>query len=170
MTRAWNGCFGNVLLAILVLGCDAGEPIPPQVETNALFPGTELIEVARPAPGCVVAPQPVFEWIATGQRFVMSAVFESNISVTERTINNPESAVWAWHPGLKAGTEGLVQWSDGAELTDSTFVPLGPNASLEVGRPYIWAVWAWDDGGFKVTHSSPQVFFRVDTVPFVTCP
>ncbi len=167
-----NAASGMAVVLLGALACDASAPEPSTIDTNALFAGTEMIEVGRPTPGCVVEPQPIFEWFATGKRLVAGAVFRSNISVSQGTISNPGAAVWIWHSGLTSGREGFVRWSQGVTVQDSVLEPVEPVDSLEIGRSYVWAVWAWDDQGLEVTHSSPEIFFNVDTIPFVdsACP
>ena len=167
-----NAVSGMVVLLLGVLACGVSDPAGPAEATiaNHVFAGTQLIDVGRPTVGCVVDPHPILEWFATGQPLVAGAVFSTNISVSQGTISNRGAAVWIWHSGLTSGREGFVRWSQGVTIQDSVFVPVEPVDSLEIGRSYVWAVWAWDEQGIAVTHSSAEIFFTVDTIPFVDSP
>jgi hypothetical protein len=128
--------------------------------TNTVFPQTFLIE-ARVQIVCTSAgPQLVFTWQSTGQPLVFVGVFDENIAVAGGRIVNSDANIWAWHSGLGRGREGNVLFSQGRDVRDGI---LQENATdLVDGETYAWAVWAWDDSGTVVSHSSREQTFRVD--------
>lgn len=164
--HAWNGL---LLLVVVSLGAcedpvDFDDPFG-----NLLFPGRTPIEIATPGEQCTVPPTPQFVWHATGKRLVHAAVFAENIDVRDGRIANPAANVWAWHSGLGTGAEGLVRYEDGVDVRDGVLQEGAEPTPLQQGSSYVWAVWAWNESGTQVTHSSAPIFFTVDSTG-VGCP
>lgn len=164
------------IIAILLLmssGCGGGGPpaVRPLDEPlgNPIFPGAIRILVATPGSGCVVGTQPTFTWTVTGQRIVYVGLFRSNIAVRDGRIVNTEDNIWAWHSGLGTAREGNVPFGAGRDVINGVLQMDRPPTTLDESSTYVWAVWAWDELGRAVTHSSLETFFVVNSGA-VTCP
>ena len=145
--------------------------VPLDSLLNTVVPGTVRIDARVPGFGCVTSTSPRFAWEATGRDLVMLGVFIENIAIGRGGITNPTANVWAWHTGLGLGREGSVSWGDGIAVQDGEFRSDLPIVPLPSNVSFIWAVWAWDDSGLAITHSSPEMFFTTDTLAAaITCP
>jgi hypothetical protein len=158
---------GSFFMCILITGCGRGPLEPPVDEEfdNPVFAGAKLIEIGSPGPLCSVSTQPTFSWKATGQQLDFVGIFVANIAVRAGQIVNVEANVWAWNSGLGTGREGNVFYTQGVPVRGGV---LDPPATVPPPLPpgnYVWAVWAWDSLGMKVTHSSEEIFFTADTLP-----
>ena len=59
------------------------------------------------------------------------------------------------------GREGNVEYTDGCDVLNGVLKLDSPPTPLIHGQSYIWAIWAWDDEGLKITYSSQEMFFTV---------
>lgn len=138
------------------LGTVIYEAIPnPSV---LLFDDTTPIDLFTPGKNAVLTTAtPTFSWQRTTRNLVVVGVFDNPIRVSNGRIENEDDLVWIWHTGLPDGDEGNILFSEGA---GSYYGQQSPEP-LEVGQSYYWAVWAWNNEGAIVTHSSPQSRFSV---------
>lgn len=146
-----------------LLNCtDAG--IPPDYELeNAVFTHADyLIITGIPGFDSVTTATPIFTWNATGQKLVFLGIFNDNIVIYDNEIDNVENNIWAWHTGLGTGREGSVRFEDGRDVINGELQENEPPTPLTSGDSYTWAVWAWDDEGLIITHSSQEMFFTVE--------
>lgn len=171
----WPGLF--LVASMMGLGCGALAPCDPLFEAcpiedaglfNPVFPDAELVTLGSPNL-CVVNRTPTFTWESTGQRLVFAGIFSRNVTIVRQSIGNTVDNVWAWHTGLGTGREGNVAFGDGVAVIDGEVVVGSAAAPLVQGRAYVWVVWAWDFIGRKITHSSPEAFFTVDSAASATC-
>ncbi len=140
------------------LGTVLYEPIPNPNEL--VFEGETRIALAAPAENAVLSTtNPTFSWTPTNSNLVFAGIFAEPIRVSDGRIVNESDIVWVWHTGLPAGIEGSVSFSQGVRNYDSS----EPPEPLQSGQSYFWAVWAWNNQGTAMTHSSPQS--RFTTVP-----
>src|SRR5258708_1452037 len=97
----------GVAFSILGTACSGGSVVKPSDDplNNPMFSGAALISIGGPGSGCRVSSQPVFTWAATGKRLVYAGVFSENVTVSEGTIVNTNTNVWAWHSGLGTARE-----------------------------------------------------------------
>jgi hypothetical protein len=149
-----------ILLIFLFVSCEGEQPLDPDLQ-NALFPNTKLIEIGIPVFGDTVSNMPAFSWQATGKKFVYLAIFSDRIIIKEDKIVNFEDNVWAWHSGLGTGREGSIYFSDGVDVVGGK-LQTGTPSPLISGREYVWAVWAWENDGIKVSESSKEMYFIVE--------
>jgi hypothetical protein len=152
------------LATILYISCSQapGAAPPPDQSLptpNPIFPGAILITVGVPQANSTVSTTPEFSWEATGQQLVFLAVFNTNIIVSNNAIANPQNIVWAWNTGLGTGREGSVFFSDGESVVNGKLAPNSPPTPLISGQTYVWAVWAWDNNGYKISNASTETFF-----------
>jgi len=137
---------------------------------NPIFSNSEFIEARTPVFDDTIQTNPTFTWKVTGQRFVFLGIFSENIIVKDNSIINTSANVWSWHSGLGAGREGNVKFSDGVDVKDGKLQEGKPATSLKSGQSYVWAIWAWDNLGTRITHSSQEMFFTNESIPPPTAP
>jgi len=115
-----------------------------------------------PEKGAIISTdEPRFAWIASGNSLVFSGVFNKPISFQNNTIVNNADLVWVWHSGLDRGREGDVSFYEGVNVLNGELDNSTQPVPLEKGRSYYWAVWAWDEDGLKITHSSEESYFTI---------
>lgn len=150
-------------LALLNFNC-GGPDRPEDYELeNAVFTKAKyLIFTGKPEFDSITTTTPTFTWNITGQKLVFLGIFDDNIKTKGNKIINVENNIWAWHTGLGKGREGNVKYEDGCDVIDSELQVDKSPTPLTSGNSYTWAVWAWDDEGLKITHSSQEMFFTVE--------
>jgi hypothetical protein len=162
----WRTVIGLAALVLLIPACAGdGYPTAPEDDEfdNAVFSHVNrLIEISQPAMNSTTTTTPSFAWRATGRRFVYVGVFEDNIVVRDRDVVNVQDNIWAWHTGLGTSNDGGAEWADGVDVVDGRLRVGSPPTPLAPDRDYVWAVWAWDNAGFNITHSSVEVFFTTE--------
>lgn len=153
-----------LLIVFFLQYCTASKPEDFDLG-NTIFPEAHyLIETGIPGFDEKTNSMPSFTWKVTGQRYVYLAIFKNNIIVQSNRIQNIKDNVWAWHSGLGTGREGWVQFGDGRNVTDGVLQLNLEPTELLFGESYYWAVWAWDDEGKIITHSSQEMFFIVENI------
>ena len=160
-----NGRFAIwICVAVIIACCDKGPNDPPDIRyKNPVFSSADyFIESGPPDSGDTTGATPGFAWEATGQDLVYLSVFDTNIQASSNRILNSERIVWSWHSGLGTGREGAVFFEDGRDVINGRMLENGPPTPLEAGASYVWAVWAWDDQGKRVTYSSREIKFTVE--------
>lgn len=152
----------SIVLVLLILATCAIFP-PDNTLNNTIFPNANLIEVGVPAMNAVVNTTPSFSWNNTGKKAVFIAIFTNNIIVQQDppTIVNVNDIIWAWNTGLDTGREGSIFYNDGVDVLDGVLQTGSPPTPLTIGSSYVWAVWAWDDSGYKIVAASKEMFFTV---------
>ena len=105
----------------------------------------------------------MFEWVTSPNKLAALGLFKKEIRVDSRSnrISNITDIVWIWHSGMGRGITGDIRFSDGAKVINGDIDKLTSPVPLEKGRYYYWAVWAWDDEGREITHSSKQSYFII---------
>ncbi|NJM94569.1 MAG: hypothetical protein HC842_07835 [Cytophagales bacterium] len=117
-----------------------------------------------------VPNRPTLNWIPSRRKLVAAAIFRSRIQVgtdaelfddeRPREILNPHSMVWYWDSSLSQ--EGTVLYAQGRSVVNGEPQYELPAEPLEMGKAYIWAVWAWNDLGTKIEMASAELVFRVE--------
>ncbi len=155
-----------IILHIILYGCanDGAGTEPPQDIglDNSIFPDTNLIELNSPTAGEVVTnDQPHFSWKSSGNTMVFLGLFTKSISIKGKNISNVNDIVWAWHSGLGKGRAGDVEFLEGVDVLNGELITDRPPSPLFNGQMYYWAVWAWNEEGIEITHSSNEFYFLV---------
>jgi len=162
MPRIKHILLGIGLLTLLNCGGDeATTPLDPDLDNAVFTTADHLIVTGLPEFNSTTTTTPVFTWKATGQKLAFLAVFDANIQTRNSVIVNSQANIWSWHSGLGTGREGAIRFEDGRDVVDGNLQVVGPPTPLESGQSYTWAVWAWDNEGKRVTHSSEEMFFVV---------
>lgn len=139
------------------------EPPADSGLNNVVFPQAEIfITIGAPVFNAITTQTPTFAWVMTKKELVIVSVFDNPISITNNRITNYEDIVWVWHSGFIDGREGNVQFANGSDVIDGVIQYSSPTTPLIIGNSYYWAIWAWDEFGRYITHSSAEFFFTVN--------
>lgn len=133
------------------------------ISDNPLFPGVIEIPLVFPEKGIILQTNtPQFVWEAPKNEITMLGVFNRPIEInSDGSILNITDLVWVWHSGLGNGRIGNVFFNDGRSINGDDITSVTNPIPLERGRTYFWAVWAWDDFGLDLTHSSTESDFVI---------
>lgn len=155
-----------IIIFTLLFSC-ASPPTSPSAPLdnefeNTVFVNTILIETGLPEFASITDSVPTFTWRVTGNKLVFLSIFNENIELKNNRITNIQDIIWAWHSGTGNGRAGNIQFSDGYDVQDGNLLVEQRPTPLTSGNSYVWAIWAWDDEGKKITHSSQEMFFIVE--------
>ena len=109
---------------------------------------------------------PEFKWKDIGNKLVCAAIFDENIRINDRKIQNVSNIIWTWNNSFDSGYNNNniwnIKYSYGKMVKNGNIVPGSPT-NLEYNKGYVFAVWYWNDDGTEIVASSrPIPFFVTD--------
>jgi hypothetical protein len=103
--------------------------------------------------------QPTFQWIPSGTNIVTVVISKEQFNVSAGNIENADSIIWQWQPGMETGKMGKVAYIEGKPVKNKKIEYDKQPLPLENGL-YFWAVYGWDSGGREVIFSTkPQEMY-----------
>jgi len=129
--------------------------------TKSFFQETDKIQIEKPkyAEYFNSSEEIKFEYDANN-KYLMIALWKNSPRIVKesKNVSNPEQIIWYWHTGIEQESDDSISYNEGRVPKNGELNPINHNnenkpTALKNGDYYL-TIWAWDNKGLEVTHSS----------------